>query len=210
MKKIITKLFGQAGGATVTNQSATSRDNPPTIVDGSENATRRQLVQVLLRDVLRRSGIPAHWIDCQMLLVSSRTKGAGMYVRLVVKHWNQHLMNYANAFQKELLTDIERFDPQSRDWLHGISWQLEVGDSCPFTTLPEANFWKEAEIPPPKEKVWEPRGPALVAKPMAFASTQPAEDLEKLFAIRDRELDRQAAQGLTPVGYEKTQPSPLS
>ncbi len=39
--------------------------------------------------------------------------------------------------------------------------------------------------------------------------TNRARDLERLFAIRDQELDRDAASGVTPVGYEKTQPSPL-
>ncbi|MES2944175.1 MAG: hypothetical protein V4772_15000 [Pseudomonadota bacterium] len=206
------KLFGQIGtaAAAVAQPAAASRDNPPTIVDGSENATRRQLVQVLLRDVLRRSGIPAPWIDCQMLLVSSRTKGAGMYVRLVIKHWNQDLMNYANAFQKELLHDIEQFDPQSTTWLHGISWTLEVGNSCPFTSLPEADFWKDAEKPQRLEKTWEPRGAAQIAPAETTASNDPADDLEKLFAIRDQDLARQAEEGLTPVGYEKTQPSPLA
>lgn len=112
------------------------RDEPLTIEDGSENATRRQLVQVLLRDVLRKSGIPPQWIDCQMLLLSSRTRGRGMYVRLVVKHWDKRLMNYAFAFQQTLLADIEHFEPRASEWLHGISWQLEVAGTCPYTECP--------------------------------------------------------------------------
>jgi hypothetical protein len=87
MKKLIASLFGGSpAGTTAKRAPASSRDNPLTIEDGSDNATRRQLVQVLLRDALRKYGIPPRWIDCQMLLVSSRSRGQGMYVRLVVRN----------------------------------------------------------------------------------------------------------------------------
>lgn len=232
MKKILTTLFGSRKGAPAKRaaQSQSSRDNPLTIEDGSENGTRRQLVQVLLRDVLRRSGIPAHWIECQMMLVSSRTRGPGMYVRLVIKHWDERLLNYAFAFQKELTSDIARFEPKAADWLHGISWQLDVVDTCPYPRLPDKSFWKDAEktlLQTPQEPVMaaasaaqtpvaaasqsaEPVKPAPtfdVTQP--FKESGPNEDLERLFAIRDRELAMAAGQDLMPVGYEKTQPSPL-
>ena len=48
---------------------------------------------------------------------------------------------------------------------------------------------------------------------LPFESTSdeddPGQDLEALFAIRDKELEKQAVEGLNPVGYEKTQPAPL-
>ena len=213
MKTFLRNLFGIASRFLATGEKplVASRDNPATIEEGSENGTRRQLVQVLLRDVLRRSGIPADWVECQMLLVSSRTRGHGMYVRLVLKHWDHRMMNYTMAFQNALVADIERFEPKAREWLHGISWQLEVGNSCPYTELPEKSFWLQST---PAAAM----GPALAEyheqtvgfeRPKAVDDNDPSADLERLFAIRDRELDRQAAQGLTPVGYEKTQPSPL-
>jgi hypothetical protein len=46
-------------------------------------------------------------------------------------------MNYALALQNTLLADIERFEPRACEWLHGISWQFEMADSCPYTTLPD-------------------------------------------------------------------------
>ena len=215
MKKLIQWLFGPARPQhrPAPSQSA-SLDNPPTITEGSENAIRRQLVQVLLRDLLRRSGIPSQWVECQMLVVSSRSKGTGMYVRLVVKHWDTRLMNYTFAFQNELTADILRIDPQAAGWLHGISWQLEVAKSCPVTRLPLPQFWAEAKQPevkatlPQSNDVQRTMSTPSVDLP-SVDSNDPSDDLEKLFAIRDRELDRQAAHGVMPVGYEKTQPSPL-
>ncbi|MES2363355.1 MAG: hypothetical protein V4646_16410 [Pseudomonadota bacterium] len=222
MSNFFTQWFsGNARTAPVNSQRPSTPDEgdePATIEDGSENAMRRQLVQVLLRDVLRKSGIPPQWIDCKMLLVSSRSRGRGMYVRLVVRHWDKRLMNYAFAFQQTLLADIEHFEPRASEWLHGISWQLEVADTCPYTELPDKAFWQE---PKHTKTIAEPAGAPLPvasaspALPVSFESTapdpgnDPVQDLERLFAIRDRELDRQAAEGLTPVGYEKTQPSSL-
>lgn len=215
MNKLIQRLLGHTERPSRPAHSRpASIDNPPTITDGSENATRRQLVQVLLRDLLRRSGIPPQWLECQMLVVSSRSKGAGIHVRIVAKHWDARLMNYASAFQNELMTDILRFDPLAAVWLNGISWQLDMADNCPYDALPDKTFWAEAETPPVQspalqaQAVHAVQATAPVEVPLLDAN-DPQDDLEKLFAIRDRELDREAAQGLMPVGYEKTQPSPL-
>ena len=151
MKKLIASLFGGPAKAAESKRApVSSRDNPLTIEDGSDNATRRQLVQVLLRDALRKYGIPLRWIDCQMMLVSSRSRGPGMYVRLVVRQWDDRLLNYAHAFQTALMVEITRFEPQASQWLHGISWQLEVGDTCPYLAMPEKAFWSDPVTPPPQ------------------------------------------------------------
>ena len=144
MNNIIRRLFGPPTPASPASTllPASRDDNPATIEDGSDNAMRRQLVQVLMRDVLRRHGMPSQWIECRMLVVSSRSRGAGLYARLVIKHWDERLMTYAFAFQNALLADIERFEPKAAHWLHGISWQLEVNNTCPHTTLPDKAFWQ--------------------------------------------------------------------
>ncbi len=226
MKNLLQRLFGHHNTSSSPGMSAASarenRDSPVTIEDGSENATRRQLVQVLLRDVLRKSGIPPDWIECQMLLIASRSRGQGMYIRLSVKHWDERLMNYLYAFQQTLMTDIERFEPQASGWLHGISWQLALdGDQCPFPTLPDKSFWVEAlqhSVPPEPVEVLAEVLPAPTPIPEvldhpAFESTSGdeeatrANDLQQLFAIRDQALDREAASGASPPGFENTQPA---
>lgn len=168
-------------------------EGPSTIADGSPNALRRQLVQVLVRDAMRRHGIPTHWLECQMLLVSSRSRGEGMYVRLVMKRWDLRLLTYAVAFQKSLLTDITRFEPRASQWLYGISWQLEVGDTCPYPELPDNSVWADA----PKK---------------ALPNSDPKQDLEHLFAGHDADMLMRGAQAAGPVtgAYAKTQPQTLN
>ncbi|MDB5966856.1 MAG: hypothetical protein JWQ72_3356 [Polaromonas sp.] len=214
MPTLIQRLFHRSSRNEPARARAASQDNPLTIEDGSENATRRQLVQVLLRDTLRKSGVPPAWIECQMLPVSSRSRGHGMYVRLVITHWDPRFMDYAYAFQKALLADIERFEPNSSSWLHGISWQLELGDSCPYQKLPEKSYWQPvtaavtpvaASAPTRLARVAPAMAAAAVAmSAQAFQSTggedsDPATDLERLFAIRDQELEREIAQPFAPT-----------
>lgn len=218
MIHLIQKLFrtptsGSTQASSALLNKAPNPGSPSTIQEGSENAIRRQLVQVLLRDVIRKNGIPPQWIDLQMLVVSSSSRGAGLYVRLVIKRWDQRLMNYAQALQNELLTDITRFEPQASQWLHGISWQLEMADSCPYTTLPDKAFWLEPATPAtPAVQVVPAAQAAPVAQAIEIApaaeTSDPQEDLNRLFFIRDQEIGKSAGE-LAPVGYENTQPSRL-
>lgn len=181
---------------------------PSTILEGSENGIRRQLVHVLLRDLLRKHGIPAHWIELQMLVVASSRRGDGLHLRLAVKQWDQRLMNYALALQNELKTDVVRFDPHATHWVHGISWQLEMADSCPYTTLPDKSFWLEpVKQAAPMAAAAVPVAQAVAAAPAA-EENDALEDLDRLFFIRDQEIGKSAGEH-APVGYESTQPSPL-
>ena len=51
----------------------------------SRNAPRRELVQVLLRDTMRKHGIPSDWIECRILSTVSRSGRPGMHVTFVVR-----------------------------------------------------------------------------------------------------------------------------
>ncbi|MBW8720392.1 MAG: hypothetical protein JF626_00295 [Polaromonas sp.] len=167
------------------------REGPATIADGSANSLRRQLIQVLLKDSMRRHGIPMHWLDCQMLLVSSRSRGEGMYLRIVMKHWDLRMLTYALAFEKSLVMDITRFEPHARDWLYGISWQFDVGDSCPYRHLPDRHLWESHSI-------------------KTSAPGDVKQDLARMFAIRDADMLMRGADAAYPAGnYDKTQPQVL-
>lgn len=182
---------------------ADNRDNQQTIEDNSDNGTRRQLVQTLLRECLRRNGIPTGWIECQMLIVNSRSRGPGMYARLVLRHWDPRLLTYAYAFQKELLAAIGQFEPQSSTWLHGVSWEFNVGDSCPYPDMPDPAIWRE----PPAAAV----PAAAVAAPAAGADDEvlrDLKDLQNMFAARDASMEEKAASG-AQADFQPTQPSGL-
>jgi len=166
-------------------------EGPATIEDGSANSLRRQLIQVLLKDSMRRHGIPMHWLDCQMLLVSSRSRGEGMYLRIIMKQWDLRMLTYALAFEKSLVMDITRFEPHARDWLYGISWQFDIGDSCPYRHLPDRHLWESHSA-------------------KAGAPGEVKQDLARMFAIRDADMLMRGADAAYPAGnYDKTQPQVL-
>ena len=226
MKIIIKKLAALFGTKhpEVRHSSLPNSRNPQysMLHDGSDTANRGQLVQVLMRDLVRKSGIPQDWIQCQIQVMNSRSRGQGIYVRLVVKHWDERLMKYAFAFQKALLTEIVQFEPKAAVWLQGIAWQLEVASTCSLTEMPGSEFW---QTPTAAVKPFDPfdivplpatqlqRDTPKPAHPPISAPAAPqdetAQDLERLFAIRDNELADSAKGSLLPAGYENTEPSPL-
>ena len=223
MKNLMRKLFGgRTRTKPVHTTAPASRAMPLSQDESAENTTRSQLVQVVLRDVLRRHGIPFNWVESQMLMVASRSRGTGMYVRLIMKHWDDRLITHAFALQNTLLADISRFEPRAFDWLHGVSWQLDVDGSCPHTSLPMKAYWQEPATPAATAPAPAPTAAAAAAPakapPAVTAAAPPAmplseqealQDLERLFMIRDREIGRQIADGKTPTGYEKTKPTSL-
>ena len=242
MISLFNRLFGLRGSASspkplvktnanveIEAQASRFSDGPSTVEDNSENGLRSQLIHVLLRDALRRYGLPPHWIACQLLLVSSRRRGAGMFVRLVVKHWDERLMQHLMAFEKAFRADVERFEPLAKEWLHGISWQIEPLNACPYLEMPDRTFWQGAPAAPSTSPASasatarkpEPARAAHVAavvigtgaysgQPVS-ASDAPAparSDIEQLFASRDREL-AQHNHDFGAIDYQKTEPSSL-
>ncbi|MFI5444934.1 hypothetical protein [Polaromonas sp. UC242_47] len=236
MKQAIRRLFGlkNKGGAdspsTIAHHSvrgtpAGHRDSQHTIEEHSDNGTRRQLVQMLLRDGLRQHGIPPGWVEYRMLLVNSRSRGPGMYLNLIMRHWDQRLLTYAHAFQEQLKSAITQFEPNAANWLHGISWELDVGSTCPapYHDMPAPSVWQQAAAPAVAAPV---PAPAPVVAPAAVAAVAPVaavaaaavsagsdtdaevlQDLQRMFAIRDADIEQQTAAGVAPPDFQDTEPA---
>lgn len=230
MRQAIRRLFGLKNEAHTDTQShaahqagrgapAGHRDSQHTIEDHSDNGTRRQLVQMLLRDGLRQHGIPPGWVEYRMLLVNSRSRGSGMYLNLIMRHWDQRLLTYAHAFQEQLKSAITQFEPNAATWLHGISWELDVGNTCPafYADMPAPFVWQQAPAPAVAAVPTPVQTPAAVAvAPVATvaavaASSDPdAEvllDLQRMFAIRDADIQQQTAAGVPPPDFQDTEPA---
>ena len=163
MKNLLRTLFGSTAAPSPFKRT----DAPSTLQTDSEAVNRQQLVMITVRDIMRVSGIPPDWVDCQLLNVSSRRRGTGLYIHMVINHWDDRLVQCTVAFQADLKARLERFDPKSAVWVHGIAWQLEVGDSCPVAALPDKSFWDatRAELASVKTSV-SPPAAAPLPRPM--------------------------------------------
>jgi len=213
MRQAINKLLGlkaaapkDSGGGRVSKTVAgDSRTPDASIEDNSDNGIRRQLVQVVLRDCLRRHGIPARWIECQMMVAESRSRGPGLYVRLVMRHWDERLLRYAFAFETQLRAAITQFEPQADTWLHGMSWQLDLRASCPYLDMPDPTSWIPSVplIPEVPEDPTELVGAQVDAENEILQDLQ---DLQRMFAARDVSLLQHRELSAEPVDFQNTQP----
>jgi hypothetical protein len=207
MKQLISRLLGRrppqdadTGGQpalAARRQSGESLDHQHSMEDNSSNGARRQLLQALFRDCVRKQGIPADWVECQVMEVRSRSRGEGLHARLVIRHWDLRLLTYSYAFQLRLLSAVSRFEPEASTWLHGVSWEFDVGNTCPYSEMPEDSLWRPKPVPA-ELPVHAASLPAA-----AVSDSDVLQDLERMFAIRDASIE-------TAVDFQKTEPSKLS
>jgi hypothetical protein len=189
----------------------------------SQNATRRELLRVVLRETLQRHGIPSQWIAAECLTTTSRNGERGIHWRLQVKHWDPRILTYGVAIQNALIKRVMGFDPVASAWLSGISWQFALDDESGCPPLPHPGSWTsephethDAPKPAPAASQGDAtiiEGPVRIAAPVQ----QPAAgtdgdaaraDLDKLLAIRDADF-REHAEGESPA-WTRTEPAKLS
>jgi hypothetical protein len=149
------------------------------------NAPRRELVQVILRDTMRKHGIPSDWIECRILSAVTRTGRRGLHVNFVVKQAHDRLLPYVFPFQDNFEKELARFEPRCRDWLLSLGWEFA---GVKAADMPEPKSWN-----PAGERPTTPLQPQAAAHPARTAEQvrgdeEIEEDLQALFAIRDAAL----------------------
>ncbi|MCW5630654.1 MAG: hypothetical protein KIT47_17420 [Rhodoferax sp.] len=181
--ELIKRLFGgpfESGGAT----------SEPVFADSAHQAqdfaaqlpTRCELLRVRTRNTLRMAGIPEAWVEPQVL-VEPQGRRTFLHLRLVVRHWDERLLRYAVAFQTRLMSEIERIDPQAREWLLSIVWCFPPDMASPYPELPQPSAWLDAEPQPQPQPL------------QASEQDDVQSDLAQLLALRDAELTRSESPG---------------
>jgi hypothetical protein len=135
---LIDKFFGGKEGAPGSASTQFRESEPDSDKTGSRNTRKRELVQVVLRDTMRKHGVPSDWVECRMLSSVSRTGRHGLHVNFVVKHAHDRLLAYVFAFQDSFERELTRFEPRARDWLLSIGWEF-VGFNA--KEMPDPNTW---------------------------------------------------------------------
>lgn len=156
--------------------------------------TRRELLRVVLRDTLKRHGIPQEWITADMLTATSRTRDSGIHWRLCIRHWDARLPAHCVALQNSLIGRVQMFDPMAEQWLMGLTWQFSLPDESACPQMPAAESWTRAPAD---------AAPAEVAPPADVKA-----DLEKLMAAFDAQYEAMDAAA-KPGTYAQTQPAGL-
>lgn len=166
------KMFGDKQGTASPSRPPEAPDSIDSDTQSSRTASRRDVVHVVLRDTMRKHGIPSDWIECRTLSMVQTNKSTGTYVTLIVRGGQDRLLSFVPAFQASLRRELERFDPRVADWLRGLAWQFEDEGESP------------AAMPDPA--IWQSPTPGLEVRESLDGDEDGLQrDLQALFAIRD-------------------------
>jgi len=177
---------------------------------GSVNSVRRETLRVVVRETLVRNGIPIPWIGADALVATSPKREPGLHVRLLFKHWDPRLVVHSMAFQQDMERRLVAMDPTAADWLMGVSWQFALPDGNVCPPLPSYDSWAD-EAPTSgmaAMSVMISGDPSVApATPASTEEADPRSDLEKLFAVRDADLQRHAEE--SGNSFAATEPARL-
>ena len=141
---LMKKIFGGEHGASASSKHTGFKDSISTTEKStSRNAPRRELVQVVLRDTMRKNGIPSDWIECRILSVISHQHKSGMHVQFLVRKGDEQLLHYVHAFQESFWDEIQMFEPKARDWLFSVGWEFYAPATRGFSPPPNTASWAE-------------------------------------------------------------------
>ena len=211
---LIKRIFGnekdKEGGAPLSQPLSSQFHESESTNDEAEsrNTTRREMLQVILRDTMRKHGIPSDWMECRILSSTMKSGRPGLHVTIIVKQAHERLLGHLFAFQDSFGRELTRFEPRAFDWLLSIGWQFDGYAAKQKSDMPDPKSWAaatSAPVPmelPAAQAAREAKGPkgATDFEPTADALTEDERagpdtvtdeveaDLQALFAIRDQAL----------------------
>src|ERR1700710_311474 len=145
---LLDRIFGGGKDPDAPGPAASTqfRESEPDTEESrtSRNAPRRELVQVILRDTMRKHGIPSDWVECRILSSISRSGRAGLHVNFVVKKAHDRLLAYVFAFQDSFERELARFEPRAKDWLISLGWEFQGFNGA---RMPAPNSWASGPVP---------------------------------------------------------------
>jgi hypothetical protein len=165
----------------------------------SVTSMRKDLLRLVLRELLTRNGIPQVWVSADMLRTTSGKRQEGLHVRFLVRRWEPRMLEHGPAIEQEFVHRLLVLDPHARDWLTGFSWQFALDDTQACPPLPHPASWTAQPEAPQEEPNRAPlTKPAdIIEGPMVLPRTSDdvRADLEQLLALRDADQKRHAQGG---------------
>jgi len=203
---LIDRIFGNPRDAQGSSASTQFQESEPDSTDSqpSRNAPRRELVQVILRDTMRKHGIPSDWIDVRILSTVSRSGRKGLHVNFVVRKAHDRLLGYVFAFQDSFERELSRYEPRARrEWLLSLGWEFEGFDPA---EMPDPHTWAQSG-PAPLHAEMAARGRGRREDQGPKSDDDVERDLQALFAIRDAALADTARRGAAREDQPDFQPT---
>ena len=190
--------------APSTQSSTQFYEEDPGDTQSGRNQPRRELVQVILRDTMRKHSIPSDWIECRILSAVTRSGRRGLHVNFVVRQAHDRLLPYVFSFQDSFQRELARFEPRCRDWLLSLGWEF-VGVNAGAMAETRNSTARSGAISPPATEAERAGGDTEQAQ----NDEDVEQDLRALFAIRDAAMadtGKPAPRRADPPDFEDTHP----
>lgn len=158
---------------------------------------QRELVRVVLKDLLRQNGIPAAWIDCEVSAGSANARGSDVVVTLIVCKWHELLPRYLPLVQRNLVAGLDRFEPSIDHSNYTMHWAFAQDCGYPHTDMPSSAIWSVKVPESNQQKVAQSTAAQVDAEIVKIAPEKPKFDLPA------SPMDK------LPVSYAPTEPSTL-
>jgi hypothetical protein len=108
-----------------------------------EVSLRRELLRVVLRDTLRKTGVPPQWIGGETTPYTDPDGQLTIEIRLVLECDEPRFLYYLAAFQGEFESRLLAIEPNAWDWISRISWSLGARrDTDPDFQMPTPDYWE--------------------------------------------------------------------
>jgi hypothetical protein len=104
------------------------------------------LVPIVWREILRMHGIPPSWVACEIGVSNLPSLHVVAEVYLVVGHWDEQLLRYAPALEKELFIGLQQYAPDADNLRLSVSWRFAANCGYPHAALPEDLVWENPII----------------------------------------------------------------
>lgn len=115
------------------------------------SATQREMVYTAFKDTVRITGVPPEFLGCECSQGLDANKVSRVQVCLVYKKWSGQMLRYSMAFQHQMRTCLDRYEPNMDH--SAYEWLWKYGRDCdnPFPHMPSPQEWarKKAEAAPP-------------------------------------------------------------
>lgn len=158
---------------------------------------QRELVRVVLKDLLRQHGIPAAWIDCEVSAGSANARGSDVIVTLVVSKWHELLPRYLPLLQRNLVAGLDRFEPSIDHSKYTMHWAFAQDCGYPHTDMPSNAIWSIKVPESNQAKAAQNAAAQVDAEIVKIAPEKPKFDLPP------------SAMDKLPANFAPTEPSTL-
>lgn len=109
-----------------------------------DTALRKRLLNVILRNTLRSTGIPSKWIGAETQTITSSAGDVSIELAVEVKCEEPRLFAYLAAFQAEFIRRLSAVENDPGTWFRGISWRLN-NERAFATVMPSHAYWDEVD-----------------------------------------------------------------